>query len=219
MEAYSFLSVLHERERQCTEFFGRAAVIVNDRAETSGCDIFHIIRKLSVQVKQDISRQFFRGHSGFQACQMADVLCDYRADAGKACIERLRKRRRLFGQCEGEGVSFYGERIVLRHGVRYKICSAGQYFTHRTHLCGNVLDAVDDRAFIVTENDIAVFAHDFYDQLFPAQIPQLIQMFYIQVDDSLKLWLGNVCDTAVPDMFSEKHTEIRGGHRSRFIFF
>ena len=82
---------------------------------------------------------------------------------------------------------------------------------------GNVLDTVDDHPRIIEKNDIAVFAHDLYDQLHRLQISHLVQMFDGDLNDPLHARLSDPGDPSVADMFPEKHTEVRRGQRIGFI--
>ena len=70
---------------------------------------------------------------------------------------------------------------------------------------------------LIDEDDVAVLSHDFDDQLFAAQITQLIQVFQFKNDDSFQTRLGNGDDTRILDMLSKQHTEIRRGHGAWFI--
>ena len=65
-------------------------------------------------------------------------------------------------------------------------------------------------------NTVALF-DDYRDQLFAAQITQLIQVFQFKNDDSFQTRLGNGDDTRILDMLSKQHTEIRRGHGAWFI--
>ena len=62
------------------------------------------------------------------------------------------------------------------HGVRDKIISAWKYLSDGTHLSGNMLDAVQDPAGFIAENDIAVLAHDLDDQCLFADVPKFVKM-------------------------------------------
>ena len=48
-----------------------------------------------------------------------------------------------------------------------------------------MLDAVDDGAVLSAENDVAVLAHDFHNQFLAAQVPHLVQVLQIELDDAL----------------------------------
>ena len=41
----------------------------------------------------------------------------------------------------------------------------------------NMLDAVNNRTICICKNDIAVLSHDLNDQLLPAQVTHLIEVF------------------------------------------
>ncbi len=76
--------------------------------------------------------------------------------------------------CFGHGITHKGCRIRLILGFRNKIGFSRQHFPDGAYHAGDMFDAVDDHTFFVTEDDIAVFSHNFDNQFFSAQIPQLI---------------------------------------------
>lgn len=80
-----------------------------------------------------------------------------------------------------------------------------------------MLDTVDDHSFFITENNIAVLAHDLNDQGFAAQISKFIQVLDLEADDPFQGRLRNAYDAAICNMFSQKHTEIRRSHRTWFV--
>lgn len=94
---------------------------------------------------------------------------------------------------------------------------AGQNLADRADQTGNVLDTIQYFVVLIAEDDVAVLSHDFDDQLFAAQITQLIQVFQFKNDDSFQTRLGNGDDTRILDMLSKQHTEIRRGHGAWFI--
>ena len=111
------------------------------------------------------------------------------ADAGKTLIQRLSNRQRLSAYFFGKCILTDGQRILFLCGHRNKIGSSGKNFADRTYLQGNMFDAVDDFILVVGENDVAVFAHQFHDQIFAAEIPHLIQMLDFDADDALEAGL------------------------------
>ena len=48
-----------------------------------------------------------------------------------------------------------------------------------------MLDAVQDYPFLITEDDIAVLTHDLHNQSLVTEIPHLVQVFYVDVEDAL----------------------------------
>ena len=80
-----------------------------------------------------------------------------------------------------------------------------------------MLDTVDDHSFFITENNIAVLAHDLNDQGFAAQISKFIQVLDLEADDPFQGRLRNAYDATICNMFSQKHTEIRRSHRTWFV--
>lgn len=63
---------------------------------------------------------------------------------------------------------------------------AGQNLADRADQTGNVLDTIQYFVVLIAEDDVAVLSHDFDDQLFAAQITQLIQVFQFKNDDSFR---------------------------------
>lgn len=74
---------------------------------------------------------------------------------------------------------------------------AGQNLADRADQTGNVLDTIQYFVVLIAEDDVAVLSHDFDDQLFAAQITQLIQVFQFKNDDSFQTRLGNGDDTRI----------------------
>ena len=104
------------------------------------------------------------------------------------------------------------------HGIRDKVFPSRQYFPDRAHLCGYMLDAVDDLSVCSAKNDIAVFSHDFHDQFLAADIPKLVQVFNVKVNDALQRWLKDVYDPSISDVFAKQHAEVRRCHWAWFVF-
>ena len=72
-----------------------------------------------------------------------------------------------------------------------------------------MLDAVENCAVLLAENDVAVLSHQLNDQALASQISELVEMLDLKVDDSLKTRLADLHDSAGADMFSQEHAEIR----------
>ena len=71
-----------------------------------------------------------------------------------------------------------------------------------------MLDTVDNHALTVTENDIAVLSHQFYNESFGAQIPQLIKVLNFKMDNTLHMGLINFGKAPVGNVFPQYHAEI-----------
>ena len=82
-----------------------------------------------------------------------------------------------------------------------------------------MFDTVNDHAVGVTENNVAVFSHQLYDQCFLAQIPHFIEVFDIKMNDTLHMGLINFYDPSVCDMFAQQHTKIWCGQGTWFVRF
>lgn len=80
-----------------------------------------------------------------------------------------------------------------------------------------MLDAVYDHTRIIAKNDIAVFAHQFKDQLFTAEIPHFVEVFDFKVNDTFQTWLPDFCQLSVADMLAQKHAKVRCGKRRRLV--
>ena len=80
-----------------------------------------------------------------------------------------------------------------------------------------MFDAVNNFSITVTENDIAVFSHDLDDQIFPAEVTKFIEMFNCKMNDTFKSRLPDINNAAAADMFTKKHTEVWGSHRTWLI--
>jgi len=72
------------------------------------------------------------------------------------------------------------------HRVRNEIRPSRENLAHGTHLCRNMFDTVKDPVVRITEDDVAVFSHDFQNQLLTAEISKLIQMLDLQDNDPLQ---------------------------------
>ena len=62
------------------------------------------------------------------------------------------------------------ERIPLILCLGDEIIPSGQHFTDGADHTGDMLDAVYDHVLVITEDDIAVFAHHFDDQFLTTQV-------------------------------------------------
>ena len=78
---------------------------------------------------------------------------------------------------------------------------------------------VYNRPVIPAKDDIAVFPHQLYYQFFPADIPHLIQMLYLQLDNAFQAGLSDADNLAVSYVFSQQHAEIRRRQRAGFVIF
>ena len=118
---------------------------------------------------------------GFQVAAMAEFFCDQRTDAGQRGIDRFGERHGLLADACAKCFFCNCLRIIFVLRFRDKVIASRQYFTYRTHLCRDMLDRIQDHAVLLTENDIAVFAHQLDDQKLAADIPKLIQMLDLHV--------------------------------------
>ena len=84
-----------------------------------------------------------------------------------------------------EGLLSDRKRIFFGNGLGDEVGSSRKYLADRADLGGHMLDAVDDGAVLSAENDVAVLAHDFHNQFLAAQVPHLVQVLQIELDDAL----------------------------------
>ncbi len=77
------------------------------------------------------------------------------------------------------------ERIVFFLRLWNKIVPPRQHFAHRADRAGNMFDTVDNFVFVITENNIAVFSHNFHNKMFDTRIAHLIQVFERNVNNAL----------------------------------
>ena len=206
-----------DRERETGKFHRRFPVVIDHRLIRSGADRSQKPGKSPVQMDQFRLFIRIRRPVGIQRSLGADLFGGDGTQAGERGVERFGKLCCFFTDqcgkvllCDSEGIGFF-------LCVRNKICPSGQNFPDRTHLGGYMLDAVDDLIGIRTEDNIAVLSHDLHDQIFPAQIAQLIQMLDLKPQDSLK---GRLCDGQDPssaDVFPKQHAEVRRRHGAGFV--
>ena len=133
---------------------------------------------------------------------VADLVGDGGGQAGKGRVKRFIAIRRFGKDLIHEKLTAGGQRIKFFLRVRDEPGLAGKHLAHGADKPGNVLDAIQDHVVFVAENDVAVLAHDFDDELFSAQVAQLIQMLHRKDHDALQPRLGNGNDPAVLDMLS-----------------
>ena len=148
-------------------------------------------------LRQPVGRQV-----GIDGSQMTDLLCHNGADACEMIVQGLLNRhgRGFYDPAE---IRFRdGQRVLFCYCLRDKVFPSGQNLPYRTHIGGHVLDAVNDRAVFLTENDIAVLSHDLYDQLFSAQVAHFVQMLQLKFQDTLQPRLGDGKDPGASDMLS-----------------
>ena len=103
------------------------------------------------------------------------------------------------------------QRIFFIPGIGNEIFSSGKNLTDRAHMGRDVFDAVQDHSLFVTEDDVAVLAHQLHDQTLSAGIPQLIKMLQLKFHHTLHSRLLYIKDAGASDVLSEKHAEIRCG--------
>ena len=174
------VQMLQCKRRKLLWFF---SVIVNGRGEIPFPDCGEINTKLIVKVYTDICGKLWGRKPWIYTGKKTDLLSGDGTDPGKAGVDRLGYRHWLCTK-QGMKLGFWNcERICFFHGVRDEIVPSGQHFPDRTHLGGDMFDAVNDRSVWSTENNIAVFAHDLHDQILAAKIAKLIQMLDCKMND------------------------------------
>ena len=155
------------------------------RMKVSCFYILHQPVEVVIQMKSCFRCQGCSGHITIDRSTEADLLCDDRTDPGIGGIDCLCNGAGLCKHLREEFFFCRKKRIVLILCLRDKVSAPRKYLTDRTHLRGNMLDTVYDTIIFVTEDDIAVLAHQFDDQLFRAQVTQLIEVFDVKAEDTL----------------------------------
>ena len=100
-----------------------------------------------------------------------------------------------------------------------EIILAGKHLPDGADHTGNVLDAVDDYVIFIAEDNIAVFAHQLYDELFGSQIPHFVQMLDSEIQNPFHARLCDGENPSVLDVLAQQHAEIGGCHGAGFILF
>ena len=148
---------------------------------------------------------------GIDVASVKQFLSRLGTEPGERSIDCL---CRIHSSCEKSFclIGSESQRIFLVHGIRDEIGAAGQYLSHGTHGGWHMLDTVHNGMRLVGQYDIAVFAHKLNDEMFPAEIPHLVQMFQTNINDPFQAGLSDAEDFSVSCVLSKQHTEIRRGH-------
>ncbi len=80
-----------------------------------------------------------------------------------------------------------------------------------------MFDAVQNHAFLIAEDDIAVLAHDLHDQSFVAEISHFVQVFHVDMDNALQAGLGDGGDASVLQMLAQQHAKSRSRHGAGLV--
>ena len=94
-------------------------------------------------------------------------------------------------------------------GFSDKILSAWKHFTDGADIGRNMFDTVDNGHIRLAENNIAVFAHQFYNEYLFTDIPHFVEMFNMKMQDTFQSGLGNGKNLAAVDVFAQQHAEVR----------
>ena len=93
-----------------------------------------------------------------------------------------------------------------RHmGVRH----AGQYRTHPRHFIAYAFDRVDDTAFLVDKDNVAVPSHNFDGQRQYDAVAKLVCRFKVEMQDAVKPRLCDIDELCACQMLAHQHTEHR----------
>ena len=152
-----------------------------------------IIEKINDVVLPNDYIEFMKKHNGGQG------------DIGETwlILYRLEELQEINDDYEIE--VFLPDHIIIGSnggGELYGIDNKGNYF--------NVPVLID-------EDDVAVLAHQLNDEALPPQISQLIEMFDLKLDDTLKSRLGYFDDAPGSNVLSQQHTEVRCGQRAWLV--
>ena len=116
---------------------------------------------------------------------VAQLLRQYRRDTGEASVDCLEDRLGLGGKRFTERTLIAGQGIQLVLSMGNKVRLAGQDLSYTADRSGYMLDAVDDHIIVVTEDQVTVLAHQLHDQRLVTQIPHFVEMFDIDMHDTL----------------------------------
>ncbi len=200
--------------------FRRDFVLIDDAGRKASIpDILHHGRK---GFPERFPVRFLTGGASLirpSACPMTNLMGDGGRKSGEGHIERLIAVRRFGKNLFHEKSAVRRQGIFLFLRLRDKIGLAGQHLTDGADQPGDMLDGVDDFVLFIAENDVAVLAHDFCDQLFMPQVSHFIQMLDLKADDAFQTGLGDGNDAPVLHMLAQKHAEIGGGHGALLVRF
>ncbi len=110
-----------------------------------------------------------------------------------------------------------GQGVQLVLGMGHEIGLAGQHLPETADQAGHMFDTVQDHAVFIAEDDVAVFSHDLYNQCFMPQIPHLVQMLHIYMNNAFQSRLGDGGNAPVLQMLSQQHAEARGRHGAGLV--
>ena len=154
----------------CRAFF----IKDNGRSKTPFLYILHHQGKSVVKVQKFCFRQFRGAVIRINACQVAYFLSHNGTDACEMVVQGFLNGHGGGTHCLAEGFLCDRKRIFLGNGLGDEIGSPRQHLADRADLSGHMLDAVNDGAVLLAENDVAVLSHDFHNQFFAAQVPHLV---------------------------------------------
>ena len=200
------------RQRERAEFYRTATCVSDVGGEVLLPDGVDHAGKRIEQMPVIRVGQRRGGEVSVNARLIAQFLCQNGRNAGKAAIEGFKDSLGLSGKHILECLPVGSQGIQFVLGGGNEIGLPRQYLAQGADSGGYMFDAVDDRAVAVTEDDIAVLPHDFHNQGLPAQIPHLVQMLDIDMDDALQPRLGYADDAAVLQMLAQEHAEARRRH-------
>ena len=156
---------------------------------------------------------FFRCHllagiGGIQFCFVTDFR---RHDGADACVSLIKEVLYLLTflhmEQRGKAAFFQFHRVflILRRGEH--IGFSRQDFSDRAFVVGNTLDGIQNLIVFVCKNQVAVFAHDFQNQVFHSHVAHFVGRLHFDDDDTFKVWLANVNDFAACNVFAQYHAE------------
>ena len=105
---------------------------------------------------------------------IADFFRNQRTDSSQCCIDCLCNVTRLFTYRFFKSFFCNRQRILFFLCLRKKIISSRKNFPDRTHMGRNMPDTVKDHPVLITEDDVAVFSHQFNNQIFFTWIAQFV---------------------------------------------
>ena len=162
--------------------FNRFLTAVNNvRCKLSALHLFHQPEECMIKMGTCSFIQRLCCITSVNGSTVADLLSHYRAHTCKRRVESLGNVLRFFADMLRKFLLGNSEWVLFIPGIGNEIFSSGKNLTDRAHMGRDMLDAVQDHSLFVTENDVAVLAHQFHDQVLSAGITQLIKMLKLKL--------------------------------------
>ena len=205
-------------ERVGRKFCGYSILISNAGSKGILFDNRKNTCKALPQCLQLIGRK--RGHRAVtvHTGAMADFLGSGRGQACQISVKCFVSGLRLGSQHLHEILAGNGQWVFFALGFRQEIIPSRQNLPDRADSGTDMFDRINNQALVITENQVAVFSHQFQNQVLLAQIPHLVQMLHGNMKAPLQSRLGNLHNPGILEMLAQQHTETRRRHGTGFVF-